>query len=148
MPRLLGNVCHQLDDRNRMRIPAKFKAGLGAEPFILPGRVGCLFVFPGEKYDEVAENLLNGNYYGNVAASDVATEILGHADSFDEDDYGRYKIANQLLVYADIKKDVVIVGKVDHLEIWPAEKWHAKHSILNPDNLAKILDNIQRFGEQ
>lgn len=38
------------------------------------------------------------------------------------------------------------MGKVNYLEIWPAEAWDARYSVLNPDNLSKMLEKLKNLG--
>ena len=40
---------HQLDDKNRLRIPAKFKSGLGESYSFARGMNGCIYVFPAKR---------------------------------------------------------------------------------------------------
>lgn len=57
---------HQLDDKNRLRIPAKFKKGLTGEHgektySFTRGINGCIYVFPDEVLDETLEELSEEN---------------------------------------------------------------------------------------
>lgn len=48
---------HQLDDKNRLRIPAKFKSGLGESYSFARGMNGCIYVFPDTVLEETLEEL-------------------------------------------------------------------------------------------
>lgn len=147
MPKfMLGNVRHQLDDKYRMRVPAKFREGIGASSYILPGRAGCLYIIPENKFESVLSTLGNDALYGNDALSDMATDILGNGDNLEEDAQGRVKLSKELRDTAKISKEVVFVGKGTYLELWGAESWDARFSVLNPDNLKRMLDNLKKFG--
>lgn len=66
MPKfMLGNVRHQLDDKGRMRIPAKYREVLGGTSCILPGRAGCLFIVPEDKLMETMEAVTEHNAFAN-----------------------------------------------------------------------------------
>ncbi len=147
MPKfMLGNVRHQLDDKYRMRIPAKYREGIGSASYILPGRAGCLYIIPEAKFESVLETLGNNELYGNDLKNDMGTDILGNGDYLEEDAQGRVKLSKELREAAGVKKDVVFVGKGTYLEIWPQEAWDARFSVLNPDNLNRMLENLKKFG--
>ena len=137
MPKfMLGNVRHQLDDKGRMRIPAKFREGVGAN----------LYVIPEDKFESVIASLGVDNLYANNDANDMATDILGNGDYLEEDAQGRVRLSKELAKTAGIDKEIVFVGKATFLEIWPAEAWDARFSVLNPDNLNRMLDKLKKYG--
>lgn len=49
MDMLTGEYHHQIDEKGRIRIPAKLKEALGVSPMITRGSNGCLFVFSKEQ---------------------------------------------------------------------------------------------------
>ena len=50
---LFGKYEHQIDEKNRIRIPAKLKDALGANPVIMKGTSPCLVVYSSERASEV-----------------------------------------------------------------------------------------------
>ena len=60
---MLGNARHQLDERNRFRIPVKFREGLGSNPYYLPGKNGCLYIVPEERFEEMFAPFINQNLH-------------------------------------------------------------------------------------
>ena len=147
MPKfMLGNVRHQLDDKGRMRIPAKYREVLGGTSCILPGRAGALFIVPEDKLMETLEAVREANAFANSDANDLSTAITANANYLEEDGQGRVRLPAELAQMVGIKKDIVFVGKLTYLEVWPAEVWDARYSVLNPDNLAKVLDRLKNLG--
>lgn len=147
MPKfLLGNARHQLDDKGRMRIPARYREVLGGSCCILPGRVGCLFIVPEDKLLETLESVREQNAFANSELNDVSTDIMANARYLEEDAQGRVRLPAELAEVAGIKKDVVFVGKMTYLEVWPAEVWDARYSVLDPANLARMLDRLKKLG--
>ena len=53
---LTGEYHHQIDEKGRIRIPAKLKEALGMSPVITRGSNGCLFVFSKEKAEKMFES--------------------------------------------------------------------------------------------
>ena len=93
---LLGNARHQLDDKGRMRIPAKFREVLGGQCCILPGRSGCLFIVPDDKLTETLDAVTEQNAFANTEKNDLATEIMSNAFYLEEDAQGRVKLPSPL----------------------------------------------------
>ena len=50
-----GTFMHTLDSKNRLFVPVRYRDQLGERFFIMPGAGGCLFVYPQENFDVVAE---------------------------------------------------------------------------------------------
>ena len=98
---MLGNVRHQLDEKDRMRIPAKYREALGGTSYILPGRKVdgnhcCLYVIPYDKFEKVFAKLDSDELYGGDERVDAATTILGAAEKLTEDAQGRVKLSKDL----------------------------------------------------
>ena len=143
---LLGNVRHQLDDKGRMRIPAKYREALGGSCCILPGRAGCLFIVPEDKLIETLEAVRAENAFANSEENELSTSITANADYLEEDPQGRVRLPAGLAKLVGIGKEIVFVGKMTYLEVWPAETWDARYSVLNPDNLSRMLERLKNLG--
>ena len=148
---MLGHVRHQLDEKDRMRIPAKYREALGGTSYILPGRKVdgnhcCLYVIPYDKFEKVFAKLDSDELYGGDERVDAATTILGAAEKLTEDAQGRVRLSKELCSCASIEKDMVFVGKGTYLELWSAEVWDERYSILNKSNLDKVLDSLKKHG--
>lgn len=121
-----GQQSLQLDEKNRMRIPAKYRAKLGARYFILQGVGGCLFVMGEETFERFIAP------FQNVALSDIEGQaavraIMATVEEPEEDTQGRFVLPALLKKCAAIDKKVVFVGVNDRLEIWSEEKFLAKN---------------------
>jgi MraZ protein len=51
-----------------------------------------------------------------------------------------------LIEYADITKETVIIGSIDHLEIWSEDLWN-KFFNDNLENFSDIAENLFKAGE-
>ena len=118
---------HQLDDKNRMRIPAKFKKGRTGEDgtktySFTRGVNGCIYVFPDEVLDEVLDELSEEKLGESSKASLLFFSSIFSAEV---DLQGRVVIPAKLREMAGTKKDVVTIGRGRRLEIWSAERYNA-----------------------
>lgn len=120
-----GSCEHQLDDKNRLRIPSKFKKELTGENgeksySFMRGKHNCILVFDDETLDEVLAPLTEE---GISDASREADLIFGSIFSAEEDAQGRVVLPMILKKIAGIKKDLITIGRGNRLEIWAPDKY-------------------------
>ena len=121
MKRLYGTYEHQLDDKNRIRIPAKFlsvfEKEYDTEPlyYIIynPGRIAIMPESVLDSKISVLENLLPVH----EEEMDALSKILGTAEEVNKDGQGRTIIPKTLRKAAGIEKDVVTVGMGDRKSV-------------------------------
>ena len=111
---------HQLDAKNRMRIPAKFREDLGDNYVITCGTGGCLFVFKNQAMEELKTKLKKVSMF-DAKKQDAIRFFLGRSWDAEEDGQGRILIPPALREYAGIDKNVITVGVFNRLEIWSEE---------------------------
>ncbi len=130
---LAGAYNHTVDAKNRIRIPAKLKADMGIDcsgeeegeqkRFSLvfqPGTDGCIALYTPEAADKLIESL------SQVKQSDfekyrAVRLFLNNFETVESDPQGRMVIPQRFREIGKIKKDIVICGVVDHIEIWARE---------------------------
>ena len=120
-----GMFEHQLDDKKRIRIPAKFRKGLtgdhGEKTYSFArGMNGCIYVFPDDVLEETIQAIA-GEKMGE--ASKASLIFMASIFSAEEDAQGRVVIPSMLRELAGIQKDVITVGRGKRLEIWASEKY-------------------------
>lgn len=120
-----GMVEHQLDDKNRLRIPSKFKKELtgehGEKPYcFFRGAGGCIYVMAEDELDQTLAPIAQPGLSEN---SKVAKMIFGSIHQAEEDAQGRVVLPGLLKKLAGIKKDIITIGQGNRLEIWSAERY-------------------------
>lgn len=118
---------HQLDDKNRLRIPSKFKKELTGEHgeksySFFRGMNNCICVMADELLDETISVLAEE---GISESSEASTLFFGSIFSAEEDAQGRVVLPTPLKRMAGINKNIITLGKGKRLEIWAAEKYYA-----------------------
>ncbi|MBQ7165145.1 MAG: hypothetical protein IJU84_04655 [Clostridia bacterium] len=118
---LVGSSSHMLDGKNRMRIPAAFKDDMTGALIMCISVNGCIAVYTKEVYNELFDS------YKDVHAFDSKTQaryskIFRYTFTVAEDNQGRILVPEELRKYAGIKKEMVTVGKLNHLEIWAPDR--------------------------
>ena len=121
-----GEYLHTIDRKGRLILPAKFresaKNNFIDKFFITRGLDGCLFMFSEEEWHSQEQRFKNlsitkqqGRIFNRLYFSG-AVEIIS-------DKQGRILIPQFLKDFAGIKKEIMIVGVSNRIEIWSKEKW-------------------------
>ncbi len=119
---LLGEYQHNLDNKGRVAIPAKFKERLAPGAIITRGLDNCLFVFASKEWEALAQKLVALPLAQANSRAFVRLMLAGAVD-VNLDNQGRILIPDYLRQYADLKKSVVITGLYNRVEIWDSSRW-------------------------
>ena len=116
---LTGEYDHQVDAKNRIRIPAKLK-GKEEKLYFSKGTNGCIFVF----YDAAIKEILSK--LEEIKMTDVQRQkgmrtFTKSLKLVEMDPQGRLVIPPELKNYAKIQKDIKICGAGSRIEIWSKE---------------------------
>ncbi|MCD8293935.1 MAG: hypothetical protein LUE27_01625 [Clostridia bacterium] len=126
MTQLVGEYDHQIDDKNRIRIPARLK-GDAEHLYFTKGTNSCIFVFSEEAFDEkIAE--LNKIAMGDTDRQKGLRVFAKSAVLVDIDNQGRLMVPASLREFAKLKKEIKICGAVTHVEIWAKEVFDAYYA--------------------
>lgn len=137
---LMGEYHHTIDDKGRIIIPSKFREELGQEFIVTRGLEECLFVYPKEKWDKIVRKL-NALPFTKKDARSFMRFFLSGATAMELDKQGRINITSPLVSYADLRKDCIVIGVGDRLEIWSDNKWKEFY-LGNKDALSDIAENL------
>lgn len=137
---LMGEFHHTIDDKGRIIIPSKFRDELGSEFIVTRGLEECLFVYPKEKWDKIIEQL-NKLPFTKKDARSFMRFFLSGATAMEFDKQGRINITSNLITYANLTKECVVIGVGDRLEIWSQENWDNFYNS-NKEDLSNIAENL------
>lgn len=141
---LIGEYHHNLDEKNRLIIPSKFREELGEKFIVTRGLDDCLFVYSLDNWEKIISKLKNLPF----TKKDVRTFmrfLLSAASICEFDKQGRINLVNSLISYAKIQKECVIIGVDDRLEIWAQSEFDKLLS--ESDELSLIAENLFNGGE-
>ena len=141
---LIGEYEHSLDVKGRLIMPAKLREDMGEKFIITKGLDGCLFGFSQTEWSNFEEKLKTLPLT-NKNARDFVRFFLSGAIECEIDKQGRFLIASNLREYANMEKDVVIIGVGTRLEIWNRDKWKTYNS---DENISadEIAENMKMLG--
>ena len=135
----MGSYNYTIDEKGRVTIPTKLRSELGSDFILTRGLDGCLALYPRKAWDNII-----GKYkeLPNIQnARNFLRFVLSSASACNLDKQGRLSISASLLQFAGIKKDCVIIGVDECLEIWSKEKWEG-YLENNEANLSALADEL------
>ena len=133
----VGKYQHNLDDKNRVSLPAKIKKYIeevasspefGERIMLTKGKDGCIDGFMVSDWQMMVEKVqVNMSFKRNPDDEDLE-EIAMNADQVTIDKSGRIMINADLKKYAELNKSAVFVGGIDRFRIWNPDKLAEKYN--------------------
>jgi MraZ protein len=137
-----GNYEYQLDDRNRVAIPPRYRDDFNAGAVMTPGVERCIQLWTIDGYEQ-EEAVLDQVPGESQEGREFRRALSGLAFDVMKDGQGRLLIPGKLFEYAGLTKDVVVVGARECLEIWDKPTWEAQMGDLASTRLS-VLSEIGR----
>lgn len=137
MVKFMGEFNHTVDAKGRIIVPSKFRDKLGETFVITKGLDHCLAIYDLKNWERLEEKL--GELNSLTADTRVLRRMMvGSAVEAEADKQGRVLLSAPLRAYAGIEKDAVLIGNIDHIEIWNREAW-IKAQDIDADEAAEKL---------
>lgn len=126
----LGTFAHNLDNKGRLAIPARFREALAGESVLTRGADQCLVIYPPDPWRSLCARIdalplsdHDARMYRRFLFADAVVLAL--------DGQGRVLVPAELRTYAGMERGVVCVGMDSVIEVWAAETWNAVHERLD-----------------
>lgn len=140
----IGEYSHTIDEKGRLSVPAKFRAKLSEGCVVTRGLDRCLWVYPADEWQKLAEKLSNLPITQKNARSFSRLMLAGAMD-LKLDKTGRVNLPSYLKGYAKIDSKVVITGMYNRLEIWPEDSWSEFKKGME-ENSEEVAEQIEEMG--
>lgn len=137
-----GHFDHSLDAKNRLSIPARFRTAFSGGVVLAKDPEPCVAIWPPERHEAIIERALGGLNPMGAQYRKLSRFYQGNSFDLELDAAGRVTFPPPLLTHAAIRKDVVVVGVGDHLEVWGRERWDAVQQGLD----AEIEEVTEQLG--
>ena len=135
-----GEYKHSIDAKGRLAMPAKLRDELGERFTVTKGLDGCLAVYPEKEWESLEDRI---RALGNgEKARRVKRYYFANAFDAQLDAQGRILIPAGLREFADLQKDVVVIGQLAHAEIWNSEKWRVYNEAIDAESVAADVEDI------
>ncbi len=116
-----GSYIYAVDEKGRVSIPARMRKYLSPEAnetfVITRGTDTCLFLFPLDEWEKLERKLKELNTF-NPQHRFLVRILLMWAVEVTLDNQSRVMIPKNLLEFAKIDKEALIIGALDRIEIW------------------------------
>lgn len=139
----VGEYPRQLDDRGRFILPAKIREKLTGTVYVTRSPIDeCLNLYTEDEWEAIAAKVRALPTVTDRNAAALQRKLFGKAMSCELDKQGRIPLTSELIEYAQMKKDIVLVGVNSKLEIWDSEKWKNIDDAIDTE---LIIDGISKY---
>lgn len=139
----IGEYQHAIDPKNRIIIPSKFREYIGDKFVMTKGLDNCLYAYTVEEWGNL-EKKLRDLPFSSKDARAFTRFIFSGAAECPLDKQGRTIIPGNLIEYAHIKKDIVIIGVSTRFEVWSKENWDEYNS--SNIDFEEIAEKMTQLG--
>jgi MraZ protein len=136
----------KLDAKGRLVLPARVKAQLpegDSELVLRRGFERCLILYPMVEFKKVFSKI-SGLSEFNEEYRTLQRNFFSGTATVELDNNGRFLLPKNMLTYAQLEKDVMLVGMGNKVEIWNPTLYE-KHLIADPSELSKLA---QKYLDQ
>lgn len=139
----MGEYQHNIDEKGRMIVPAKFRNGLGDRFVLTRGLDNCLFIYPMEEW-EILENKLKNLPLTKKDARSFTRFFFSGAVECELDKQGRISVPQTLRSYSKLEKECIVIGVSNRVEIWSKSTWD-EYAIESEESFEEIAENLMDF---
>jgi len=132
----LGHYAHNLDDKGRLTIPAKYREDLAEGLVATRGPKRQIVLFPLSEWRMLAERV-DALPKLDEKASNIRRLLYAFAEDLVMDKQGRILISPRLREYAHVNNEVMVVGLNTHIELWEPAAWREIESQFDNGSLTE-----------
>lgn len=140
----IGEYSHTIDTKKRLALPAKFRKELGKAVVITRGFENCLVIYPQKEW-KIMSDKLGKLPVSQADARGFSRIMLAGAMEVALDKLGRILIPEYLKKYAGLKKNAVVCGLFNRLEVWDSKKWNEYKTKMEKD-VGDLASNLKELG--
>ena len=136
-----GHFDYSLDAKNRLTVPPKFRATFSNGVVLAKGLEPCISLWTPEGFEQWTDSFLSNLNPVSAERRKLTRFFAGSSFDVEVDSAGRVTLNQPLLTHARIAKEVVLVGNLDHLEVWDRETWQSDQEQL-ADEIVGIAESL------
>ena len=137
----LGQFQHNLDDKGRLMIPARYRDLLAAGAYITPGFDKCLMVMTDAYFNEMY-SIINSMNMADPTTRALRRLILSNAYPVEVDKIGRVLVPQNLRQFLGVESgELTVAGQGDYFEVWAPAGWREQM-----EQVQDVQANEQRFA--
>ena len=135
-----GTYTPKLDDKGRLFLPAKFREDLADGLVVTRGQERCLTVWSMTDFGRLTDRLREAPVT-NKGTRDYVRMLFAAASQEVPDKQGRITLPPVLREYASLRKDVMVIGAMNRIEIWDPTSW-AEYSQEQEQVFSDLSDEV------
>ena len=128
-----GHYEYALDAKKRLNVPAKIRAAFSAGVVLAQGLEPCVTIWVPDEFERWTQSFLSNLNPLSPERRKLTRYFAGTSFDAELDSAGRVTLNQALIDHAGIDREVVIVGNLDHLEVWDRRSWGEERSALNQE---------------
>ncbi len=136
----LGRHGHNLDEKGRLALPARYRDELRDGVVITRGFDNCLLVYPMAAWAPLAERV-SALSIGDPDVRLLRRMLFANATDLMLDRQGRILVPAELRTHAGLEREAIVVGMHSFIEIWSPEGWAAQDELVERDG-ASIAEKL------
>ncbi len=125
----LGKFSRSLDGNSRFSVPPAFRGSLARGAYVTQGFDRNLQVLTTDAFQEIYRTAISLNI-ANPLARLLLRLVLGTAQESGVDADGQLVIPEELKEYANLQKDILLVGQGEYFEVWSPDLWNQQEAQL------------------
>jgi MraZ protein len=137
-----GQFEYTLDAKKRLNVPPRFRAAFSNGVVLAKWLEPCVAIWTPDAFEAFTNSFLKDLNPVSAERRKLTRFFAGGSFDVELDSAGRVVLNTSLLDHAGLEKDVVLVGSIDHLEVWDRAKWVADERELN----AEIVEIAEGLG--
>lgn len=140
----IGEYKYNLDDKNRLAIPSKFRKFFTEGAVITKGLDNCLFIYTAKEWQKLVDKLANLPI-SQAKSRAFSRLMLAGAMDVALDKQGRIILPDYLKQFAALNKQVVLAGLYNRLELWDEKTW-SKYQRVSEKESNQISESLVDLG--
>ncbi len=135
-----GRFDYSIDAKGRLNFPAKFRDAMKGEAFVVMEWVdNCLFALPMDEVDRIAERMGGDEL---MESWEITGDLFSTACEVEPDKQGRILLPADLRDYANLTRNVTIIGNRNHVEIWDTDTWNARRAAISNEERRRRMKEL------
>ena len=128
-----GQYDFSLDAKNRLNVPAKFRPAFSDGVVLAKALEPCVAIWAPDAFETWTESFLSNLNPVSRERRQLTRYFAGNSWDAELDSAGRVTLNAPLLKHAGISKEVVVIGNLDHIEVWDRQRWLADQETLDSE---------------
>ena len=117
MPKFIGEYKYNIDNKGRLIMPPKYRHFFEGSIYLLKGFEKCLLILDDQEIKKIEEKISDDSLSDKYTRG-FSRAFFSGINEIKLDSQGRILIPKNLLQYAGIKDETIIVGTGFYIEIW------------------------------